>query len=82
MSDKSKQPATGNDIKTITGLEDHGFITAILALGATPKQVLQAFEWFQAEEKDITTGPDIAIAKRVYEILKENQEMCDICERL
>ena len=81
MSGKSKQPATGNDIKTITGLEDHGFITAILASGATPAQVLQAFEWLEADENP-ASGSDMALVKRVYEILKEKQEMCNLCERI
>ena len=81
MSGKSKQPATGDDIKAITGVEDHGFIASILALGPTPSQVLQAFEWLQADENAVL-GADMALVKRVYKILKENQEMCALCERL
>ncbi len=79
---KSGKPATGEEIKAITGLEDHGYITAVLKTGATPAQVLQAFQWLESgEHKNSLNSMDSAV-RCVCEILEANEEMNVIAEHL
>lgn len=81
MTANQNKPATGKEIASITGLEDDGFITVILSLGATAAEVTQAFEYFENEEKTIShsLGGNV---QRIYEILEEHDELNNLSERL
>ncbi len=81
---KSLLPATGKDIKTITGLEDNGLIASILGIGATPAEVMLAFQWLENGDckcPETRKSMDIKI-KQVCDILEAHRDMNDMSERL
>lgn len=80
MTAKNK-PATLNQIRSITGLEDDGFITAILELGATPTDVRAAVECLENDEL-IASYSVNSMVQRICEILQVHQELDDLSERL
>jgi hypothetical protein len=45
------RPATASEIVEIVGHLDDGVIASILATGATPAEVLEAFTWANADDQ-------------------------------
>ncbi len=80
----STKPATGKEIMAITGLEEDEFITAILNIGATPAEVMLAFQWLENEDRKC---PESRISmdnkiKNVCEILEARRDLNKIAEHL
>jgi hypothetical protein len=67
---------TAQDVREIVGRITHDRLLAILATGATPAQVVEAFTWLSddehpgAELERSLTGP----VAQVYEILKADDQ--------
>lgn len=71
MTDSAPLPLTYEQITTIVGHMDDEYITAIVDLGASADDVLEAFTWFNSEE---AIAPDPGhqmtdLVRRVYAIL-------------
>ena len=45
------RPATASEILAIVGHVEDGFIARIIATGATPAEVLEAFTWAHADDQ-------------------------------
>ena len=45
------RPATASEIIAICGRLDDGVVAGILAVGATPAEVLEAFTWYSADDQ-------------------------------
>ena len=74
MKPKS-QPATAEEIRKIVGPLDGGVVISIVATGATPAEVLEAFTWATADDQigtELERRPRGAAA-RVYDILKREE---------
>jgi hypothetical protein len=66
------RPATAAEITEIAGRLDDDLVVRIIATGATPAEVLEAFTWAYAGDQ---IGTDLArrprgAAAQVYELLK------------
>ena len=69
------QSATASDIIEIVGHLDDGVTSRILATGATPTEVLEAFTWATADEQigtELRHGRS-GVAGEVYEILMQEE---------
>ena len=69
------QSATASEIIEIVGHLDDGVIARILATGATPTEVLEAFTWSTADDQigtELRHGRS-GIAGEVYEILMQEE---------
>jgi hypothetical protein len=69
------QSATASEIIEIVGHLDDGVVARILATGATPAEVLEAFTWATADDQ---IGTELrpcrsGIAGEVYEILMQEE---------
>ena len=65
------QAATASEIIEICGHLEDGVIARILAIGATPAEVLEAFTWFSADDQigaELLHGRHGAVGA-VYDIL-------------
>ena len=67
--------ATGSEVVAICGHLDDGVIARIIATGATPAEVLEAFTWFSADDQ---IGTELrhtrhGVAGEVYEILMQEE---------
>ncbi len=47
----TEQPATGSEVREILGPLDDAVIAAILGLGATRNEVLEAYAWLSADDQ-------------------------------
>lgn len=81
MTKRNKEKvATSSQIAKITGLEDHGYISAILSLGATVAEVREAFQCMDcAESRSACSNGNIL---RICEILEAQQELNELAERI
>jgi hypothetical protein len=73
MTTQPERPATAAEITEITGPLDDDMLMRIIATGATPAEVLEAFTWANADDQigtELERRPRGAAA-RVYDILKE-----------
>ncbi len=73
MASQPVRPASAAEITEITGPLDDEILVRIIATGATPAEVLEAFTWAQADDQigtELERRPRGAAA-RVYEILKD-----------
>ena len=77
---KKAEKATSGQIAKITGLEDDGFITAILRLGPTAAEVRQAFQCMDDGECSLLSLN--SNVQRICEILEAQRELNDLSERL
>jgi hypothetical protein len=74
----TKQPtraATAAEITEIAGRLDDELLARIIATGATPAEVLEAFTWANADDQigtELERRPRGAAAQ-VYELLKETE---------
>jgi len=59
--------ATGSEVVAICGHLDDGVIARIIATGATPAEVLEAFTWFSADDQ-IGTEPEGILIARVVDL--------------
>jgi len=69
------QSATASDIIEIVGHLDDGVISRILATGATPAEVLEAFTWATADDQigtELRHGRS-GVGGEVYEILMQEE---------
>ncbi len=69
------QAATASEIIEICGHLDDGVIARILATGATPTEVLEAFTWFGADDQlgtELLHGRSGAVGV-VYDILMREE---------
>ena len=69
------RPATASEIIAIVGDLDDGVIARILATGATPAEVLEAFTWVHADDqlgRELLRRPH-GSAAAVYEILMREE---------
>jgi hypothetical protein len=69
------QSATASDIIEIVGHLDDGVTSRILATGATPTEVLEAFTWATADDQigtELRHGRS-GVAGEVYEILMQEE---------
>jgi len=69
------QSATASEIIEIVGHLDDGVIARILATGATPAEVLEAFTWATADDQigtELRHGR-VGAAGAVYEILMQEE---------
>jgi hypothetical protein len=69
------QPATASEIIEIVGHLDDGVVVRILATGASPAEVLEAFTWVNADDQigtELQHGPRGAVGA-VYEILLQEE---------
>ena len=69
------QSATASEIIEIVGRLDDGVVARILATGATPAEVLEAFTWATADDQigtELRHGRS-GIAGEVYEILMQEE---------
>ena len=67
------QSATASEIIGIVGHLDDGVVARILATGATPAEVLEAFTWATADDQigtELRHGRS-GVAGEVYEILMQ-----------
>jgi hypothetical protein len=71
--------ATSSQIAKITGLEDHGYISAILSLGPTVEEVRVAFQCIDCAEDRSSLNGNVL---RICEILETQQELNELAERL
>jgi hypothetical protein len=65
------QTATASDIKAIVGPLEDAVVARIIATGATPAEVLEAFTWANADDQigtELRHGRHGAVGE-VYEIL-------------
>jgi hypothetical protein len=72
---QSPRPATAAQIIAILGPLEDDLVMRILATGATPAEVLEAFTWATADDQigtELERRPRGAAA-RVYEILKAEE---------
>lgn len=67
----SKKVATSDDIRIIAGPLDHDIITAILHLGATRQEIMEAFSWLEESHftRSVSMKPMSECTRRVFEIL-------------
>jgi hypothetical protein len=69
------QSATASEIIEIVGHLDDGVVARILATGATPAEVLEAFTWATADDQiatELRHGRS-GVAGEVYEILMQEE---------
>jgi hypothetical protein len=69
------RPATASEIIEIVGHLDDGVIVRILATGASPAEVLEAFTWVYADDQlgtELQHGRHGAVGA-VYEILLQEE---------
>jgi hypothetical protein len=69
------QSATASEIIEIVGHLDDGVVARILATGATPAEVLDAFTWATADDQigtELRHGRS-GVAGEVYEILMQEE---------
>ena len=69
------RPATASEIIEIVGHLDDGIIARILATGATPAEVLEAFTWISADDQlgtELQHGRHGAVGA-VYDILLQEE---------
>jgi len=69
------RPATASEIIEIVGHLDDGVVARILATGATPAEVLEAFTWVSADDQlgtELQHGRHGA-AGAVYDILLQEE---------
>ena len=69
------RPATASEIIEIVGHLDDGVVARILATGATPAEVLEAFTWVNADDQlgtELQHGRQGAVGT-VYEILLQEE---------
>ena len=69
------RPATASEIVAIVGHLDDGVIARILATGATPAEVLEAFTWSHADDqlgRELLRRPHGA-AGTVFDILMREE---------
>jgi hypothetical protein len=69
------QAATASEIVAICGHLDDGVVARIVATGATPAEVLEAFTWFSADDQigtELQHGRTGAVGA-VYDILMEEE---------
>jgi hypothetical protein len=69
------RPATASEIIEIIGRLDDGVVARILATGATPAEVLEAFTWVSADDQlgtELQHGRHGA-AGAVYDILLQEE---------
>ena len=69
------QSATASEIIGIVGHLDDGVVARILATGATPAEVLEAFTWATADDQigtELRHGRS-GVAGEVYEILMQDE---------
>lgn len=69
------QAATASEIVAICGHLDDGVIARIVATGATPTEVLEAFTWFSADDQigtELQHGRTGAVGA-VFDILMEQE---------
>lgn len=69
------QAATASEIVAICGHLDDGVVARIVATGATPAEVLEAFTWFSADDQigtELQHGRTGAVGA-VYDILLEEE---------
>jgi hypothetical protein len=69
------QSVTASEIIEIVGHLDDGVIARILATGATPAEVLEAFTWATADDQigtELRHGRS-GVAGEVYEILMQEE---------
>lgn len=77
----SKRSATARQIGSITGLEDDGFITAILSLGPTTNDVELAIQCLKDDGLRASHSVN-SIVQRVCEILEAHNDLDELGERL
>lgn len=71
----TSRPATASEIIEICGRLDDGVITRILAIGATPAEVLEGFIWAMADDQigtELRHGR-VGAAGAVFEILMQEE---------
>ena len=71
----ARQPATASEIIEIVGHLDDAVIARILATGASPAEVLEAFTWVTADDQlgtELQHGRHGAVGA-VYEILLQEE---------
>lgn len=71
MTTTDTRPATASEIRSIVGPLEDEIVTRILATGATPAEVLEAFTWVSADDRigtELRHGRRGAVGE-VYEIL-------------
>jgi len=71
MTTIDTKPATASEIRSIVGPLEDDMITRILATGATPAEILEAFTWASADDQigtELRRGRRGAVGE-VYEIL-------------
>ena len=69
------QAATASEIVAICGHLDDGVIARIVAIGATPAEVLEAFTWYSADDQigtELQHGRHGAVGQ-VYVILMQEE---------
>ncbi len=66
------RPATASEIIEIVGRLDDGVVARILATGATPAEVLEAFTWVSADDQ---LGTELQHGRHgaVYDILLQEE---------
>jgi hypothetical protein len=47
----SDRPAKGHEVREILGPLDDPVVTAILGVGATPSEVMEAYAWLSADDQ-------------------------------
>lgn len=76
MQVKATKQATGQEIRKILGPADDEVVRAIQDIGASPMEVLQAFEWLEDDNfmgKNLKK-PMASKTRRVYELLVEDRD--------
>ena len=69
------RPATASEIRAIVGHLDDGVVARIIATGATPAEVLEAFTWAHADDqlgRELLRRPHGA-AGAVFDILMREE---------
>ena len=79
----ARQPATASEIIEIVGHLDDAVIARILATGASPAEVLEAFTWVTADDQlgtELQHGWHGAVGA-VYEILLQEEPDAEELQR-
>lgn len=78
MKAKSVKPATDREITSILGSADDDLVMAIRNTGASPQEVLHAFEWLNDDSSMGKAAKKVTgNIQRVYEILQEDLDTAD-----
>jgi hypothetical protein len=81
MKSRSEHVVTANQISSITGVQDDGFVTAILNLGPSQADIIMALQSLENNELKASLSMN-SIVQHICEILKAHNDLNELGERL